>query len=119
MERGSRTHPMARTFAALLLLSACLIGPAVAKTVRCIQTSRIRSIVSVDAQTAKFTLWNNEVYLNKFRGACAAPGFKGFGYKTPSGQLCSGNTMRAVGTGNTSVCVLEKFEQVPPGAPSP
>jgi hypothetical protein len=120
MERSSNgARTCLRTLAALLLLTASLIEPAVAKTVRCISTSRIRAIVSVGPQTAKVTLWNNEVYLNTFRSECAAPGFKGFTYKTPTGQLCSGNTMRAVGTGNSSVCILGKFEQVPPAGPSP
>ena|SRR5689334_5468597 len=100
----------------LCLCAALLLGAAPAaatgKSRTCVKTSTIRSVESVDAQTARFTLYNNEIYLNTFRSACGVSGFKGFGYKTPSGQLCRGNTMRAVGTGNSSVCILGRFEQV-------
>ncbi|HUO91237.1 MAG TPA: hypothetical protein VMU08_18860 [Rhizomicrobium sp.] len=102
------------TLLALLLLHAGPIEAAFARTASCMQTSRIRSIESVDARTARFTLWNRTIWLNTFRSACGVSGFKGFTYKTPTGQLCSGGTMRAVGTGNTSVCILGKFEEVPP-----
>lgn len=77
---------------------------------RCIRTSLIhKTNRSADGTFVDFDLRSGGVYRNTLRQRCPALRNSSFGYKTPTGHLCSGDTIRL--SNGRGTCVLGPFVQ--------
>jgi hypothetical protein len=101
-------HLKTWTMAAALLAALASQAGAVPRTVNCLQANTIRSMEQADEQSARVTLRSRAIYLTRFREPCSVTGFTGFTYRT-SGALCRGQTVKAVGTGDSRECVVGNF----------
>lgn len=81
--------------------------------VDCVNVSRIRSTVVRDDYTIDFDMAGSEVFRNTLPNRCPQLGFEErFAYEVSSGQLCSIDMIRVIGSGPGPRCSLGKFVPV-------
>jgi hypothetical protein len=112
------------------LLMACLLAPlplaaamadepandpADDEPLKCISITRINRTEIIDTQTIAFHMRNGDIYVNRLDRACRGltPG-KPFSYSTPTGQICSVDTITILenfgaGLSRGAFCALGEF----------
>ena len=103
--------------ALILMVSPVSLGTDVAQAQsqerRCVTTSRIRHTSrSSDGTFIDFHMLGRRTYRNTLRSRCPGLRHHAFRYRSRSGQLCRGETIRVLRTG--AVCVLGSFTDITP-----
>jgi len=100
-------------FAALFLMAAASLSPALARTT-CLNVRNIKNTSVRDVSTIDFEMRDRKVYRNTLSSPCNQLKFSAFGYHARSGQICARQAIR-LDKGGT--CMLGDFVLVSPESP--
>jgi hypothetical protein len=99
-------------FAALLVMAAASVSPALARTT-CLSVRQIRDTRVIDVSTIDFQMRDRRVFRNALSAPCNQLRFSAFGWHARSGQVCDRQAIRLAKGGT---CMLGDFTLQPPEA---
>ena len=100
-------------FAALFLMAAASLSPALARTT-CLNVRNIKDTSVRDVSTIDFEMRDRKVYRNTLSSPCNQLKFSAFGSHARGGKICARQAIR-LDRGGT--CMLGDFTLVQPDAP--